>query len=104
MRRKTGEVVLPVRRHAHGGIIEAGPGRRVERPRQPIAEQNRAKSDPLPARAAEREQNRERIAQANLRERVFKGEIGLRAVSGSQKYPQRHQQERSPERVRNQHA
>ena len=90
----------PVGGNADGLPVKSGARHWIERPRQPVAVEDHGQRDPLPARLAEAQQEQERIAQADLRQRVFKGEVGARAVHRAQEDAQRDQQERTPDGVR----
>jgi hypothetical protein len=70
--------------NAHRLVVKTRAGDGIERPRQPIAGQNDGERDPLPARRTETQQEKEGIAQANLRKRIFECEIRLAALHGSQ--------------------
>ena len=97
------EVLVPVRRHAHRGPVKSRPRRRIQRPSQPIAEENGAGCDPLPARPRKREQKSERVAEPDLRQRVFKRKVSNGPAVRAQKNPQRDQQHAAPNGVQ-QHA
>src|SRR5262249_1693945 len=62
--REAGVVVCPVRRHADCLKVEVRPRHGIQRPCQPVTEENYAESNPLPARRLESEQEKKRIAKS----------------------------------------
>ena len=103
VRRESAVVMRPVRGHAHR-LIVVRDDRRVERPRQPIADQDDGERGPLHARRSQSEQEEERIAEADLRQRVFEGEVRLPASDRAQEDAERDQDQRPPHRMREQRA
>src|ERR1700722_10748596 len=91
--------MMPIGGNSDCGIVEAGSRGGIERPGQPVARKNGAESDPLIAYRTKGQQEQEGIAQADLRERVFKGEVGLAAVERAKENAQRNQEQRSPDCV-----
>ena len=77
-RRSPVSVVRPVGRHADRRPVEARRRQRIQRERRPVADQDRRRRDRLPARARPGQQEQERVAQADLRQHVLEGEVGLR--------------------------
>src|ERR1039457_5669309 len=94
------EVMVPVRWNSYGSVIETGPRSRIERPCQPIAEEEGAERGPLPTWTAMSKQEGERVSQADLGERVFKGKVRLRAACGTQEDPEGDEEEASPDGMR----
>ena len=72
--------MMPIRGNADRGIVEVRTRERIKRPSQPVAEEDGAKRDPLIASRPEGQQEKKGIAEADLGERVFKGEVGLGVV------------------------
>ena len=93
-------MVRPVGRHADRRVVEAGGRQRIERERRPVADQDHRQRDPLARAAGTRQQEQERVAQADLRQRVLEREVGLRSRLRRRKTPSSDQDERPPERVR----
>ena len=100
VRRETGQMVRPVRPHADRGVVELRAGKRIERERRPVADEDHRQRDPLDSSREESQHEQERVAQADLAERVLEREIGLRAAARPQEDAQEHQDQRPPERVR----
>jgi hypothetical protein len=67
---------MPVLWNTDGSVVEARWRQRVGCPRQPVPEENSTEGHPLPSRTAESEQEGKSVAHADLRESVFKGEVG----------------------------
>src|ERR1700722_9484407 len=91
--------MMPIAGNSDCGIIEAGSWGGIERPSQPVAKQDGAESDPLITHGTKGQQEQEGIAQADLRERVFKGEVCLAAVERTKEDAERNQEQRSPDSV-----
>ncbi len=81
---KAGVKMMPIRGDSNRGVVEVRAGQRIERPGQPVSKKDGAQRDPLLARRAEGQQKQEGVPQADLGERVFKGEVGLAAVEGAE--------------------
>src|SRR5271163_2175012 len=94
---KPGVEVMPIGGHANRGVVEIRAGSRIERPGQPISKKEGAERNPLVAGWPEGQQEEKGIAQADLRQRVFKSEVCLAAVERTKKDAQRDQQQRSPD-------
>ena len=89
----------PIRRHADLRVIKVRPRHRIQRPRQPVADENHRQRRPLHSCAAQTKQEQQRIAQADLRQRVFEGPVRLRLAHRAQEDAQQDQQQRPPQRV-----
>src|SRR5579863_8614117 len=97
MRAETSVEMMPITGNPDCRIVEARPGSRIERPGQPVPKEDGAERNPLIAHGAKGQQEEERVSQADLRERVFEGEVGLAAVEGAKKDAQGNQKQRSPD-------
>src|ERR1035438_396981 len=73
--------LIPVRQKS---AEDAGNGW-IERPSQPVTEENHAECGPLPLWRTPGEQEKEWITEADLRQRVLEGEVGLRRIERAQK-------------------
>src|ERR1700689_1399225 len=89
--------MMPIRGNADRSVVEVLTRKPIKRPGQPVAKKDGAESDPLIACGPEGEQEKKGIAEANLRERVFKGEVGLAAVHRAEKDAERDQKQRAPD-------
>src|SRR5436305_1639794 len=96
---KSGEVVMPIGRNTDCRVVEPRSWRRIQRPSQPVAEQNHCETAPLPARRTEPKQEQKGITQADLSQGVFKRVVRLGTVHGAEKDSQGDQQEGSPKRM-----
>src|ERR1700739_4465958 len=97
---KAGVKMMPIRWNADRGVLEVPARKRIKRPSQPVAKEDGAKSDPLIARRPKGQQEKKGIAQADLGERVFKGEVGLGAVERAEEDAEYDQQQGAPDGVR----
>ena len=97
VRRQPAVVMRPVRRHADRLIVESRPGHGIQRPGEPVAGEHDPQGGPLRPDRAEPEQEQERVAQADLGQRVLEGEVGLPAVHRAQEDTERDEHDRSPE-------
>ena len=100
MRREAARVIRPVRRHADFCEIKVGRRDRIQRPREPITEENHAKRRPLHAPGKETDRKQKRIAETDLRERVIEGPVRPGPPERAQKHAEQDQQRRTPARVR----
>src|ERR1700733_7928452 len=91
--------MMPIGGNSDSGILEAGSRGGIKRPSQPGAKKDGSESDPLIAHRTKGQQEQKGIAQADLRERVLKGEVGLAAVERAKEDPERNQEQRSPDCV-----
>ncbi len=91
------EMAMPVRRDADGGPREGGAGGGIERPGEPIGDEDSDEGGPLPAGANEGEEKREGVAETDLGEGVFEGEVGHRAMDGAEKEAEDDEQKASPD-------
>src|ERR1700733_138967 len=96
---EAGVEMMPVAGNTDCGIVERWPGSRIEGPRQPVPKQDGAERNPLIAHGTKGHQEEEGVAQSDLRERVFKGEVGLAAVERPEEDAQGNQEQRSPDGV-----
>ena len=92
--------VRPVRRHADRRVVEIGRRQRIQDERRPEAHEDRGERDRLRAQRRERQQEQERVAEPDLRERVFEGPVGARPIQRAQEDPERDQRDAAPGRVR----
>ena len=60
---------------------------RIQRPGQPVADEDHARAVHCVADRAEAEQEQERVAEADLRQRVLEGQVGLRLCIERRKMP-----------------
>ena len=98
VRGEAGEV-LPIGRDADGLPIEIRGRERIECPGGPVANEDGGESDPLSARACEGEEEREGVAEADLSEGIFEGEIGHGAIDAAEENSEEDQEERTPDGV-----
>src|ERR1700722_3987206 len=89
--------MMPIAGNSDCGIIEDGSRGGIERPSQPVAKQDGTESDPLIAHGTKGQQEQKGIAQADLGERVFKGEVCLATVEGAEEDAEGNPEKRSPD-------
>ena len=89
--------MIPAGRHSHSRVVEVGVRCRIQRPGQPVAEENSCKCDPLPARAKVRNQEGKGVTEADLAQRVGELEVGHGAAGGRKEDPQRYENETAPD-------
>src|SRR5690242_4046079 len=85
MRGETSEV-LPVFIIHYFGVIEFQTGNRIQRKRNPIADDDHGKRDPLEPHRAEAQEKEEHIAEPDLRKSILEGPVGVAAPSRTQKH------------------
>lgn len=69
------EMAVPVEWDADSGVVEADGWKRIERPCEPVAEEDGGERGPLPAWPDEGEKEGEGVAEADLGEGVFQGDV-----------------------------
>ena len=101
VRREAARMVRPVWRHADRGVSRTR-RRGADRARTPPSSRRGSTPSAIHCTRAreERQHEQERVAQADLAERVLEREIGLRAAARPEEDPQEDQDQRSPEGVR----
>ena len=95
--RKPRVEMRPVRAYSHLRVVEVRTGQRIEHERRPKADQNRCERHDLHAQRRERQQEEERVAQTNLRERVFERPVGVRPFERAQEDPEEDEDEAAPD-------
>ena len=100
VREKARVEVRPVGRNADRLVIEVGPRQRIQHERRPEPGEQHDERDRLHADRGERQQEQERVAETNLRERVFERPVGARAAQRAQEDPERDQRHAPPRGVK----
>ena len=78
VREKSAVVVRPIWRNPDPGIVKLGTRRWIQGKRRPKADQDQHQRHYLGSRTRESQQKQEYVAQSDLRQCVFKCEVGLR--------------------------
>src|SRR3954469_4867974 len=99
MREKAGVEVWPVGRHADLGVIEIRPGQWIESKGTPERDEDRGKHGDLHAQGRKREQEQERVAHADLRQRIFERPVRLLTLEGAKEDAEEDQRDAAPECV-----
>ncbi len=102
VREEPGIEVRPVGGHADARVVEVRARQRIRDERGPEADQDRDEHRRLDAQRREGEQEQDRVAEADLGERVFEGPVGLRPFERSQEDAEQDQRDAAPQRVQQQ--
>src|SRR2546422_957588 len=72
---------------------------RTQRDRRPVTHENQPKRNPLSAHGPEAEQKKKNVPHPDLRKGTLKSPVCRRFADGSQKTPEKYQDQRPPRRV-----
>lgn len=98
MRGEAGEV-RPFGGDADGFPIEVRRRQRMQCEGQPVGDEQTGGDHPRRARAGEGDEEKERIAEPDLREHIGKDPVGLLALGRREKHREQHEQHRTPDGV-----
>src|SRR5438105_14903627 len=99
MSHEAGVVVGPIGGNTYGLPVESGTGGRIQRPYKPITEKNCGERNPKPLLSNVAEQKKKNVTKPDLRERIFKSEVGSRLVHGAQEKSQNDEKKGAPDGV-----
>ena len=102
MREEAGIEVRPVGGDADARVVEVRPRQRIRHERDPEAHQNHGEDCGLDAHRYERQQEQERVAEADLGQRILERPVRLRPLERSQEDAEQHQGDAAPDRVHEQ--
>src|SRR5258705_1022325 len=90
-------MLMPLSRYPYRGVREVGVRRRIERPSQPVTEENGSQCGPLPARTNEREEKCKGVTEPYLGQSIFKSEVRHGTIDRAKEDPESHKEKTSPD-------
>ena len=89
--------MVPISGNTHPAPVEVRSGHRIQCKGQPVSKHHHPEDDPLHLHRAESKKEQEDVTQADLRQRVLEGPVGLRPADRADPHAEEHERERAPD-------